>query len=215
MKRRDFNLLVAAFTFSGAAGVRAAGFDIEGKYHRVVPNQPVETPEGVIEVLDVFGYRCPHCFRFLPVLEQFERSLPDDVQVRHMPAIFHKSWELPARAYYTAQLLGVAEKVHRPIFEALHVRNLPLTDVASWRKLFEEHGVASDDFDNTYRSFGVESGMRKSVVMQGRYGVSGTPSVIVNGKYRVAAGLAGGYDNMIRVANGLVELERNGAKIGS
>ena len=121
MIRRTFNLLVAACALTGAAGVRAAGFDVEGKFQRVVPNQPTETPQGIIEVVDIFGYRCPHCFSFLPVLERFENEVPDDVQVRHMPVIFRDSWEAPARAFYTAKLLGVLDRVHRPIFEALHV----------------------------------------------------------------------------------------------
>ncbi len=208
MKRREFNLLLAACALTGATGVRAAEFDIDGKFVRVVPNQPTETPAGVIEVLDVFGYRCPHCFRFLPVMERFKRAVADDVQVRHMPAVFRKDWELPARAYYTAKLLGVAEKVHRPIFEALHVDKRPMTDVDSWRQLFADHGVSPEDFDKTFRSFAVDSGVRKSVVMQSRYGVSGTPSVIVNGKYRIPAGLAGGFENMVRVAAGLIDRER-------
>ncbi len=208
MKRREFNLLLAACALTGVTGVRAAEFDIDGKFVRVVPNQPTETPAGVIEVLDVFGYRCPHCFRFLPVMERFKRAVADDVQVRHMPAVFRKDWELPARAYYTAKLLGIAEKVHRPIFEALHVDKRPMTDVDSWRQLFADHGVSPEDFDKTFRSFAVDSGVRKSVVMQSRYGVSGTPSVIVNGKYRIPAGLAGGFENMVRVAAGLIDRER-------
>lgn len=208
MKRREFNLLLAACALTGVTGVRAAEFDIDGKFVRVVPNQPTETPAGVIEVLDVFGYRCPHCFRFLPVMERFKRAVADDVQVRHMPAVFRKDWELPARAYYTAKLLGAAEKVHRPIFEALHVDKRPMTDVDSWRQLFADHGVSPEDFDKTFRSFAVDSGVRKSVVMQSRYGVSGTPSVIVNGKYRIPAGLAGGFENMVRVAAGLIDRER-------
>lgn len=209
MKRRSFNFLVAAGAVGGAAGVPAANFDIDGKYHRIRPQQPTETPEGVIEVLDVFGYRCPHCFRFLPVMERFEQEKPEYVEVRHMPVIFRKSWEAPARAFYTAKLLGVVSRVHRPIFEALHVDNRPMTDVASWRSLFVAQGVDAADFDKTFGSFGVDSLIRKSVVMQERYGITGTPSVVVNGKYRVPAGLAGGYENMIDITRGLIELERS------
>ncbi len=211
MKRRKFNLLVTVCALTGASGIHAEGFDIEGKYDRIVPNQPTETPEGVIEVVDVFGYRCPHCFSFLPVLDEFERQIPADVQVRHMPVIFRKDWEVPARAFYTAELLGVTEKMHRPIFEALHVDKRSMDGVGSWRQLFVDHGVSAEDFDKTFKSFAVESGMRKSRVMQGRYGVSGTPSLIVNGKYRISPGAAGGFENMIKIAEGLIALERKAA----
>ncbi len=208
MRRRDFNLAVSAFALSGLTGVRAAEFDIEGKYHRIVPTQPTESPQGQVEVLEVFGYRCPHCFRFLPVMERFERATPEHVYLRRMPAIFQSSWELPARAYYTAKFLRVVEKLHRPIFEAVHIDKRRMDDVASWRKLFIDNGVSAVDFDKTFKSFAVDSGVRKSVVMQGRYGVTGTPSLVINGKYRVPAGLSGGYENMIRVALGLAEMER-------
>jgi len=211
VKRRKFNLLVTVCALTGASGIQAEGFDIQGKYDRIVPNQPTETPQGVIEVVDVFGYRCPHCFNYLPVLEGFEQQIPADVQVRHMPAIFRKDWELPARAFYTAELLGITQKMHRPIFEAMHVDKRAMDDVASWRQLFVDHGVSAEDFDKTFKSFAVESGIRKSVVMQGRYGVSGTPSMIVNGKYRISPGVAGGFENMIKIAEGLIALERKAA----
>ncbi len=208
MRRRDFNLAVSAFALSGLASVRAEGLDIEGKYQRIVPTQPTESPEGRIEVLEVFGYRCPSCFRFLPVMERFERASPEHVHLRHMPAIFRPNWELPARAFYAAKFLGVLDKLHRPIFEALHVDKRRMDDVASWRKLFVDNGVLAADFDKTFESFAVESGLRKSVVMQQRYGISATPSLVVAGKYRVPAGLSGSYENMIRVALGLAERER-------
>lgn len=212
MIRREFNLLVAACALTGATGVRAAGFDVDGKFQRIVPNQPTETPPGVIEVVDIFGYRCPHCFSFLSVFERFEKKAPDDVQVRHMPVIFRDSWEAPARAFYTAKLLGVLDKVHRPIFEALHVDRRSMDSDDAWRKLFAEHGVSNSDFDKTFNSFAVHSMLRKSQVMQGRYGVTATPSVIVNGKYRVPVGLAGSFENMIEVTKGLIALERRALK---
>ncbi len=212
MIRREFNLLIAGCALTGATGVRAAGFEVDGKFQRIVPNQPTETPQDVIEVVDVFGYRCPHCFSFLPVLERFENDLPNDVQVRHMPVIFRDSWEAPARAFYTAKLLGVLEKVHRPIFEALHVDRRSMDSDDAWKKLFSEHGVSNTDFEKTFDSFAVRSMLRKSQVMQRRYGVTATPSVIVNGKYRVPAGLAGSFENMIEVTKGLIDLERSALK---
>ncbi len=212
MIRREFNLLVAACALTGASGVSAAGSDIQGKFQRVVPNQPTETPPGVIEVLDIFGYRCPHCFSFLPVLERFETGIPDDVQVRHMPVIFRDSWEAPARAFYTAKLLGVLDNVHRPIFEALHLDGRAMNAEDDWRKLFAAHGIAAGDFDKTFNSFAVQSMLRKSQVMQRRYGVTATPTVIVNGKYRIPAGLSGSFENMLEVARALIDLERQQLK---
>ncbi len=200
-------MLVAMGAVARAAPVTAQTFDIRGKFKQITPPQLPETPEGTVEVVDIFGYRCPHCFRFLPVMQGYERSKPDYVVVRHMPVIFRASWEPPARAYYTAELLGVLKKVHRPIYEALHVKNRPMEEDAEWRSLFVAQGVSGEDFDMTFRSFAVESLLRKSTVMQGRYGISSTPSVVVHGKYLVLGNLAGSMQNMIKVVEGLVALE--------
>lgn len=212
MIRREFNLLVAACALTGATGLRAASPDIEGRFQRIVPEQPTETSQGVIEVVDIFGYRCPHCFSFLPVLERFESSVPDHVELRHLPVIFRQSWEAPARAFYTAKLLGVLDEIHRPIFEAIHLDGRPMDSEDAWRKLFAEHGVPGADFDKTFNSFAVQSMLRKSQVMQRRYGITATPTLIVNGKYRVPAGLAGGFENMIEVAEALIARERQRLK---
>jgi thiol:disulfide interchange protein DsbA len=199
-------LAMAALTLP-ALTAQAAGIDPSGKYDLVTPPQPTDTP-GKVEVVEVFWYGCPHCFTFLPNMEQYAKTKPDYVAVRHMPAIFRDSWVNHARAYYTAELLGVQDKIHRPLFETIHLRKQPLDTEDELMKFFEGYGVSNEDFKKTYNSFAVESLLRKSQVMQQRYGVRGTPTVIVNGKYRVSGSLAGPPEDMIKVIEALVELEK-------
>ena len=199
--------LAASAATLAAESAYAAGIDPTGKYDLVTPPQPTDTPDK-IEVVEVFWYGCPHCFTFLPIMEQYELSKPDDVAVRHMPAIFRDSWVDHARAFYTAELLGVEEQIHRPLFEAIHVRKQPLDTQEELMKFFETYGVSNADFNKTYKSFAVETLLRKSQVMQQRYGVRGTPTVIVNGKYRVSGSRAGSHENVIKVIEALVERER-------
>ena len=208
------SLVLASLAVLAPAGVAlGAGIDPSGKYDAIKPPQPTETP-GKVEVLEVFSYACPHCFTFLPTMENYEKTKPDYVEVRHMPAIFRESWVPLARAYYTAELLGVVDRVHRPIFEAIHVHKEPLDDRDTLMKFFEKYGVSNDDFNKTYDSFAVESLLRKSQVMQGRYRVMGTPSVIVNGKYRVSGNLAGSPEEMMLVVGALAERE-NAERVAS
>jgi len=202
---RKFLVALASCLFLGAA--TADGFDPTGKYELVKPPQPTET-EGAVEVVDIFWYGCPHCFDFLPVMEDYKGSKADYVEVRRMPAIFRPLWALHARAYYTAELLGVADKVHRPLFEAIHLAKKRLDSREALIAFFKSQGIAQSDFEKTYDSFAVESLVRKSRVMQGRYGVRGTPTVIINGKYRTSASLAGGYDNVVKVIQALAAQER-------
>ena len=187
-------------------GAQSAGLDIEGRYEVLQPPQSTETGDR-IEVVDVFWYGCPACYRFLPAMEAFERDKPDYVEIRRLPAIFRESWAAHARAFYTAGILGVAENTHRALFDEIHA-NGQLTDTReTLGAFFERHGVDRAEFDRTYDSFAVESLVRKSIVMQQRYGIRGTPSVIVNGKYRVTGQLAGSYENMIRIARALADRE--------
>jgi thiol:disulfide interchange protein DsbA len=203
--------LVASSALLPALSSQAGGIDPTGKYELVLPPQPTDTPDK-IEVVEVFWYGCPHCFNFLPTIEQYSKNKPDYVAVRHMPAIFRDSWVAHARAFYTAEVLGVQEKIHRPLFEAIHVHKQRMDTRESLAAFFEQHGVSKADFEKTYNSFAVQTLMRKSQVMQQRYGVRGTPTVIVNGKYRVSGSLAGPPQEMIKVIEALVERERSGQK---
>ena len=188
------------------AAAQSAESEIEGKYELVEPPQPTETGDR-IEVVDVFWYGCPHCYTFLESMEAFEHTMPEYVEVRRLPVIFRESFVAHARAYYTSELLRVADRTHRALFEEIHERR-NLTDYKDGLgAFFERHGVDRALFDRTFDSFAVESMVRKSILMQKRYGIRGTPSVIVNGKYRVTGRLAGSLENMIAIVRALVERE--------
>ncbi len=204
---RTLSALAAAACLALLAGaLPAAEFEVEGKYEVISPPQPTTTP-GKVEVVDVFWFGCPHCYRFLPVMEAYAASKPDYVEVVRMPAIFRKSWEAHARAFYTARVLGVEDELHQAIFEAIHVGRAQLDTKEDLAAFFERHGVSREAFDKTFSSFAVESGVRRSMVMQGRYGIRGTPTVVVNGKYRVSGTLAGSYENMVKVIEILADKE--------
>ena len=200
---------LVAIVWAAAAPHTAAqstGVDIEGKYEVLQPPQSTETGDR-IEVVDVFWYGCPHCYTFLPVMEAYETVKPEYVEVRRLPAVFRESWVAHARAYYTSMLLGVDHKTHRALFEEIHEQRLPTDHKEALAAFFERQGVDRTAFEQTYDSFAVESLVRKSVLMQQRYGITGTPSVVVNGKYRVTGRLAGSLDNVIAVVTALVDRE--------
>ena len=199
-------LSVVALSIPAASSAQNT-IDPEGKYELIDPPQPTDTP-GKVEIVDVFWYGCPHCFSFLPSMEALDKRKADYIEIRRMPAIFRESWAIHARAFYTAKLLDVIESVHRPLFEAIHEKKQKLDTAQQLREFFVARGVEGESFDKTFESFAVETMLRKSVLMQGRYGVRGTPSVIVNGKYRVSAGLAGGYPQMVDIAEALAAREQ-------
>lgn len=188
------------------SGYAGETFNIEGKFKRIKPARLLEETDKV-EVVDVFWYGCSHCYRFLPHLQGWEEHKPEYVEMRRLPAIFRDSWAAHARAYYTARLLGVDDQLHTSVFDAIHAKRRPLNTKQELMDFFAEHGVNETDFGNTYDSFTVDSLKRESEVMARRWGVQGTPSVIVNGRYLISGSTAGSYEDLIRVLEVLVEKE--------
>lgn len=201
-------VVVALLWLTPPASRAAAAFDPAGKYTLIQPAQPTETTRpGQVEVVDVFWFGCPHCYHFLPYMLSWVEHKPDYVLYRRMPAIFSKAWEIGGRAYYVAKVLGVADKLYVPLFDAMHSDGRNLPDKAAMRKFFAAHGVAPKVFDRTWDSFAVNVLVRKSERAQVAYGIEGTPSVVVNGKYLVTGSSAGSYPNMVKVIQALVERE--------
>lgn len=175
-------------------------------YERVVPPQPTSTLNKV-EVLEIFWYGCPHCFRFEPYVERWLKKKPENAQFARLPAVFRPSWEAGARAFYTAELLGKKEEIHKPLFNAIHLQKRKLNTEEAMMDFFAEHGVDKKKFIKTYKSFAVETRLRRAKTMTSRYGIDGVPAIIVNGKYRVSARTAGSNAEMLKVINFLVEKE--------
>lgn len=184
-----------------------AGFKA-GEHYEVL-RQPVRTsdPER-IEVTEVFWYGCGHCFTFEPLVHEWTQTLDDDVVITRLPAIWHPTMELHAKAYFTAESLGVVDQVHKPIFEAMNLHRDPLDSAEAIAELFEANGVSREDFERTFDSFGINSAVRQADSRQRAFGVRGTPELIVNGKYRITGTLAGSHATMLQVADQLIEQER-------
>ena len=177
-------------------------------YHRLPVAVDTLDPER-IEVTEVFGYACVHCYRFDPILENWLSRLPGDVAFRRVPAVFNETWALLGRMFYAAESLGVGEEMHMPLFEAIHERGLDLRRVEMAEELFEfEARVEPDDFQAALNSFSVATRLRQADALGRVYRVTGVPSLVVNGKYRIDSGDAGGYVGMLRIADFLIDMER-------
>jgi len=175
-------------------------------YERVLPAQPTSTDKKV-EVVEVFLYTCPHCNNLEPYVHRWLKKIPPEAQFVRMPAVFQPKQELHARAYYAGEILGVLDKTHPAMFEAIHQQKRHLNTDADIQKLFAEHGVSEKDFKRVFRSFAVEAKIRRAKDMSQRYGIPGVPALVVDGKYRTGARLAGGNANIFRVVDYLVATE--------
>lgn len=203
---------IAAALLGLALALPATGAEpgIEGLFQKLPSPQPTSDPDR-IEVVEVFWYGCPHCNRFQFFLEPWLEALPDHVRFVRMPAVFSDVWELHARAYYIAAALGVLDEIHPRIFAAIHDEGRPLETMAAVRDFFIAQGVAASDFDRHANSFSVKSGLQRSVVMQGRYGLRGVPALIVNGRFLVSGSTAGSYPKVLKVTDALIAREHEAA----
>jgi thiol:disulfide interchange protein DsbA len=177
----------------------AAADYVEGvQYTRLASPQPTSAPDK-IEVMEFFSYACPHCFHMEPELNNWLKTKPDDVVLVRLPVVFRPDWELLAKAYFTAEILGVLDKTHEALFEAIHEKNEKFGDEAAMQAFFASQGVSADDFKKTFDSFAVAVKVNNAKLMTRRYAITGVPTFIVNGKFSTSASLAGANEKGLSV----------------
>lgn len=179
----------------------------EGVHYEAV-SPPLHAMEpGKAEVLEIFWYGCPHCYRFEPILEQWAKNKPEGVAFTRVPAVFRDSWLLHAQAFYTAEALGVLDKVHRPLFEAMHSKGRQFKTKQALADFFAKLGVPKEDFLPTFDSFAVQGKVQQAVAITRASGITGVPAIVINGKYRTDANMAGGFEKMLEVVDYLIAPE--------
>ncbi|WP_424946255.1 thiol:disulfide interchange protein DsbA/DsbL [Candidatus Spongiihabitans sp.] len=178
---------------------------IEGGHYELLDQvQPVQTADK-IEVVEMFWYRCPHCYRWEPFIVEWRKTLPDHVQYVPIPALLSAKWEFHAKAYYTFAALGVVEQLHGKFFSAIHVRRLNIDSVDALADWAAENGVQRQSIIDAFGSFAVENKLSFASVMTRKYGISGVPAIIVDGRYRTTAALAGSQERLMKVIDFLIE----------
>jgi thiol:disulfide interchange protein DsbA len=168
-----------------ASGATFAAAELGKDYSLMNPPQPTETKK--IEVLEFFFYGCSHCFRLHPLLSQWEKTMPKDVQLTFVPTIFRDSWEPMANTFYALETMGQREQLHDALYRAWNVDNIDLSDEAKITAFVAKHGVDAAKFSAAYDSFSVQSRVARAKQMIRLYGINGTPTFVVDGKYVIEA----------------------------
>ena len=176
-------------------------------YTELKPPQPVET-NGKIEVIEFFWYGCPHCYTLEPYVENWSKKLPPDVLLRRVPAIFNDRWAQDAAIFYTFDALGVLEKLHRPFFDAIHRDHLRTDNSQALAEWLQKNGIDARKFNETLKSFGVQSRTRRAAQQTVAYKIDGTPAMAVHGRYTVSAEQGGTQSGILQAVDYLVEMVR-------
>ena len=222
---RTFVALLFAIGFlHGTSGHCADAPWKQGEHYFLIsPAQPKVNPANKLEVTEAFSYGCPACNQFYPIMEKLIASLPPEAKVEYLPASFipSESWPLFQRAFCTAKSLGLVEKTHEQMFQAIwktgelaivddstHRLKFPPPDIEDVAKFYNRvTGVDQQKFRDTARSAKVETCMQQADTTMTAYKVDSTPTIIINGKYRLTGSSAGGYEQLIALVNWLLARE--------
>ncbi|NND92904.1 MAG: thiol:disulfide interchange protein DsbA/DsbL [Granulosicoccus sp.] len=197
-------LLCSLGTGLGGASSLAAAAD---GYELINPPQNTSTPDKV-EVLEFFWLGCPHCYSFEPMISAWEENIPENVVfVREAPPL-NPSWEQHSRGFYAAQLMGQEVPFVNAMFKAIHEDRQRMRKPADMAALAEELGMDREKFLKTMKSFAVQTKMNRAMQLAKSAGISGVPAIVINGKYRTGASLAGGNQGIISVIDSTIAMEK-------
>ncbi|MFW6340133.1 MAG: thiol:disulfide interchange protein DsbA/DsbL [Wenzhouxiangella sp.] len=202
-----FTRIIATFAgLAGLWGVALAQPFEEGTHFHAI-GSPTTPPADRVEVIEAFAYPCPACRNFLPIISEWAEDLPDNVSLSHLPVGLQPGWEVFARVYYTADVLGLGHDAHEAMFRAVHDERRQFRSIEDVAEVYTEFGVEVDEFVTTSESFAVDGRMRRNRNDIMRFGVRGTPTMIVQGKWRLSPTDFSSYQELLAAVDYLIERE--------
>jgi thiol:disulfide interchange protein DsbA len=200
-------LLAAAAFAATALALAPAGAQPTSPFVELHPPLPTDS-KARIEVVEFFWYECPHCYALEPYLETWIKKLPKDVEFRRIPATFNERWVISARVYYALEAMGLVDKLHRPLMDAIHKDRLRVTDERQLTEWLKGKGVDVAKFSATLKSFAVESRLKRAQSLVHGSRIDGVPALMVNGQYVVSASAGLSEERMLAIADSLIERSR-------
>lgn len=211
LTRRRFNLLLLAGLGTAALPIAAEEL-VEGRDWRPLPTPQPSDNEDKIEVLEFFSYGCPHCGDFNPLVKSWAADLPDDIDFRRVPVTFGRAaWEQLARLYHALEYTGELERLDQDVFDALHEQRRRLYSRKAILDWVADQGVDREAFATVFDSFGVQTRLARSEQLANRYQVNSVPLVVVGGRYVVVGKNATRFEDLLGIAEELIEKARTEA----
>lgn len=209
MQRRHFTLAAALGTVPGMWSLAAQAQS--GGFTELKQRASVTAPAGKIEVVQFFSYGCSHCKNFDPIFTAWEKTVPADVSVRLVHVGFNKNFEPLQRIFYALESIDAVGSTNAKVFQAFQVEKKQLHNPDVLFPWVAEQGLDRAKFEAAYKSFSVNTQLRRAIQLQDEYQVEGTPAMGVAGRYYTDGTLAGGFEQMLQITNRLIEQERKRA----
>ena len=197
-------LLLGSFSFAPVAFAEAP--QVGNNFDAVA--QPIATDNiAKIEVMEIFWYGCIHCYQMEAPLNAWVKKLPADVYFKRMPGLPNASWAPMAKAFYAMETLGVAEKLHSPLFEAVHKsKSLNPTDekaIIAW--VTQQSKMDKAKVEAAFKSFTINTNLNRAAQVFRASGATGVPSLVIDGKYITSSTMNGGNEQALKVADYIID----------
>jgi|GEM_PF-22771 len=210
---------IALLTLLASMYARADLLIQEGQHYQRAPADVAENPlvkelakePTHIYVIEFFSYGCAGCFKLDHLVEQWRAKLPPDISFQRVPVEFHAEWRNLTKAYFTALNLNVMDKIHAPLFEAIHTNKITSSSDDTLRQFFVTQGIAQKDFDQEFDSFSLNRKQKWAGNITRAYRVTAVPAFIVQGPrgiFVTTARLAGSFENVIATVDYLIKVEK-------
>jgi thiol:disulfide interchange protein DsbA len=207
MNRRDFAVGMALTPLSVTLVHAAVQLEAGTDYQALQTPLPVAVP-GKIEVIEFFGYWCPHCNAFEPRLEPWVKALPKDVVFRRIPVAWQEGQIPYQRLFYALETMSVSNDIHPKVFKALHEQHLRLDGDANMAAFAAAIGVDKTKLADAMKAFSVDSKIRMASQQATSYQIEGVPALAINGMYVTSPEMAKGEVQALNVVNALIRKGR-------
>ena len=170
--------------------------------------QPITTDiAGKIEVMEVFWYGCIHCYQMEAPLNAWVKKLPADVYFKRMPALPRADWAPMAKAFFAMEALGVQEKLHTQLFEAVHKQKVlnPTDEKAAIDWVTKASGMDKLKVEQAFKSFTINTNLNRAAQIFRSSGATGVPSLIIDGKFITSSTMSGGNAEALKVADYIID----------
>ncbi|WP_047515623.1 thiol:disulfide interchange protein DsbA/DsbL [Methylophilus sp. Q8] len=205
-------MLWAGFTATSALADPQMGEQFDQVAQQITTDQPAK-----IEVMELFWYGCPHCYHMEQPLQAWVKKLPADVYFKRIPALPNANWAPLAKTYFAMQELGVLEKLHSQLFDAIHKSKAlsPQADEASlidW--VTKQGGLDKIKVEKAFKSFAINMQMNKAMQTFRASGATGVPALIIDGKFITGSSMAGGNEAALQTADFIIQNVRKDRAAG-
>jgi thiol:disulfide interchange protein DsbA len=204
MKLSVKKLLGAVMMFA-AFNVAAAEPQIGNEFDKTAQVIATDTPNK-IEVTELFWYGCIHCYQLDPILHAWVKKLPADVVFKRVPGLPRPDWAPMAKAYYALEDLKLLDKLHTPLFEAVHKQRVlnPTDEAATINWITKQSGLDKKKVEEAFKSFSMNNKLNRAAQFFRASGATGVPSLIIDGQYITSSTMAGGNEAALNVADYII-----------